>query len=350
VGSVVSILKVISKANSPKVAFKYWCRESKEDAYLKNLIFNKFKAKEVPQSEAEVLFFATFNEKNKKTHSNVSKEMPSIDFKGTKVFWTGENCKVDMNKCDFGFGFDYEENITPKNKASNYIRLPLYAYYGAGKNLTNPKNPKSILKQKTKFCNYVYSKDAKERVEFFKELSKYKKIDAPGKSMNNSPPIQSTQFRTNQSTFLRLLVPTIQTIESTFMKNYNLSSTILRHFGNWRQEIISYQKDYKFSIAFENSSAVGYTTEKIYHPMLANSIPIYWGNSEISRDFNPKSFVNWHDYNDNKKVVDKIIELDTNKQKYFKMLKEPWFKGNKLNKWCNRERVEKQLKKILIKA
>ena len=40
-------------------------------------------------------------------------------------------------------------------------------------------------------------------------------------------------------------------------------------------------KDYKFVISFENSSNPGYTTEKLIEPMLVNSIPIYWGNTEV---------------------------------------------------------------------
>lgn len=313
-----------------KIAFEYWPRENNpKDHFFKNTLRKEFHVRFVSKKEAGIIFFSTFNGKNEK-------KTPTTDFLGTKVFWTGENIRPDMSKCDFAFGFDYEEQI--KNK--NYMRLPLYVYYGGGKNLIKQKNynPKKILSSKTKFCNYVYSKDAKERVEFFKELSKYKKIDAPGKSMNNSPPIPADKFK--------MLNKIINNFES-LNKKYIISSLIQRHFGNWRKGVINYQKDYKFSFAFENSTYPGYTTEKIYHPMLANSIPIYWGNPEIGRDFNTKSFVNWHDYNDNKKVIDRIMDLDQNEKKYEKMLSQPWLKGNKLNKWMNQERIEKQLKRIL---
>lgn len=313
-----------------KIAFEYWPRENNpEDHFFKNTLRKEFDVRFVSKKEADIIFFSTFNGKNEK-------KTPTIDFLGTKVFWTGENIRQDMSKCDFAFGFDYEEQI--KNK--NYTRLPLYVYYGGGKDLIKQKNynPKKILSSKTKFCNYIYSKDAKERTDFFKELSKYKKIDAPGKSINNSPPILPSKF-TN-------FAKNIQTIESPF-KKYYLSSLISRHFGNWRTSVINYQKNYKFTIAFENSSYTGYTTEKIYHPMLANSIPIYWGNPEIDREFNTKSFVNWHEYNDHKKVVDVVISLDQNNKKYEKMLSQPWLKGNKINKWMDQEKIKNQLKRIL---
>jgi alpha(1,3/1,4) fucosyltransferase len=313
-----------------KIAFEYWPRETDtKDHFFKNMLRGKFGAQIVNVLEADVLFFSTFNGSQKK-------EMPIVDFKRKKVFWTGENVRVDMKKCDFGFGFDYEETL--KNK--NYLRLPLYVYYGGGKDLVKGKSysPKRILGSKTRFCNYIYSKDAPKRVELFNTLYKYKRIDAPGKSMNNCAPILPEKF--TKTTKI------VQKIESLTGK-YVVSSLISRHVGNWRKAIINYQKDYKFSIAFENSLGVGYTTEKIYHPMLANSIPIYWGNEEISRDFNTKSFVNYHDYNDLKKVVDVIIELDQNDKKYLKMLNEPWLKKNKLNKWMNLKRIEKQFERIL---
>ena len=44
------------------------------------------------------------------------------------------------------------------------------------------------------------------------------------------------------------------------------------------------KKPYKFSIAFENAWYPGYTSEKIVTSMLAGTIPIYWGNPDISRE------------------------------------------------------------------
>jgi len=309
-----------------KINFKYFPREArKEDNFFLNLLEKNFDYE--IREDADFVFFSTFT-RNKK-------EIPLLNTKATKIFWTGENINIDMKKCDYAFGFEYENEINNKK----YMRLPLYAYYGAGKNLIKEKsyNPSKILSQKEKFCAYIYSKDAKERVEFFNKLNKYKKIDSPGKSMNNCPPIIPKR--------LEQMAKPLQFIEKKYGK-YPISALISRHSKNWTQDKIDYLKNYKFTIAFENSEKVGYTTEKIYHPMLANSIPIYWGNPEISRDFNTKSFVNYYDYNDLNKVIDKIIEIDTDKKIYLKMLSEPWFKRNKPNKWCGEERIVKQLENI----
>jgi len=317
--------------NQIKIAFKYFPREAvKSDDFFKNFLQKKFNA--VESNTPDYVLFSAFTGEEKK-------EMPTVEGNFKKIFWTGENIRVDMTKCDYAFGFEYEEEM----KNEKYMRLPLYAYYGAGENLIHKRTPEEISKSKTKFCNYAYSKDAKERTEFFKELSKYKRVDAPGKSMNNMSPIPSNGENA--------LVKILQKAEHAITKKYAFTSLIQRHFSNWREDVINFQKAYKFTIAFENSTYPGYTTEKIYHPMLAESIPIYWGNPEVGRDFNTKSFVNYFDYNDIKKTADRVIELDTNEKEYQKILAEPWFNNNKPNKWCGEEGITQQFERIFgVKA
>jgi hypothetical protein len=90
-----------------------------------------------------------------------------------------------------------------------------------------------------------------------------------------------------------------------------------------------FQSEYKFSIAYENNAYrlehPGYTTEKIMEPMTVNSIPIYWGNPVIDREFNTKSFINFYDFNSEEDMIDYIIELDKDDDKYLEVLKQPWF-------------------------
>ena len=40
---------------------------------------------------------------------------------------------------------------------------------------------------------------------------------------------------------------------------------------------------YKFTLAFENSRAAGYVTEKLFQPLIAGSLPIYWGAPDVAR-------------------------------------------------------------------
>lgn len=199
-------------------------------------------------------------------------------FNCIKIFYTGENIKPDFNECDFAFSFEYGNS--PKN-----YRIPLWPFYHDYRLLLKKSAPEEIMKEKTKFCNFVYSNpNCKRRNVFFEKLSKYKRVDSGGKFMNN-----------------------------------------IGYLVKDKNEFI---RPYKFTIAFENESSPGYTTEKIFQPMLQNSIPIYWGNPRIGEEFNTKSFLNWHDYNSDEKLIEKIIEIDTDDNKYMHLLKQPYYNDN----------------------
>ena len=108
-----------------------------------------------------------------------------------------------------------------------------------------------------------------------------------------------------------------------------------------------FQSDYKFSIAFENNAYrpqhKGYTTEKIMEPMTVNSLPIYWGNPEINKEFNTKSFINFYDYNDFQKMIEAIIQLDNDPHKYLQMMSQPWFLDNQIPENNKEENIKKFL-------
>jgi len=79
---------------------------------------------------------------------------------------------------------------------------------------------------------------------------------------------------------------------------------------------LSFLQQYKFTIAFENSSYPGYTTEKLLQAFIAYKIPIYWGNPLIHKDFNTNSFINCHDYNNFEEVIERVIEVDKDDSLY----------------------------------
>lgn len=176
-----------------------------------------------------------------------------------------------------------------------FFRVPLYLlyaydYFKSGftssyNAILNKTNFLESLFSKTEFCNYVSRGGTERRTEFFQKLSEYRKVDALGTHCNNGPLIPGASG----------------TIEGSIEK-------------------CKVQRLYKFSIAFENSSEykgeIGYTTEKIFEPMIAMSIPIYWGNPLIDHDFNTDSFINWNDYGSDEKVIERIIEIDNDKDLY----------------------------------
>jgi Glycosyltransferase family 10 (fucosyltransferase). len=215
-----------------------------------------------------------------------------------RIYYNGENLRTNWNGCDYSFSFDYIENN------SRHYRLPNWVLYENPVKLTLPKtNPYEILKAKTGFCNMVVSNpNAKKRIEFFHKLSKYKKVDSAGKVLNNiGAPIKNK---------------------------------------------LDFIQKYKFTLAFENSSFPGYTTEKLFEPMLVNSIPVYWGNPVVNNDFNTKSFLNYSDYANDEALIEKIIELDQDDDLYIQMLQEPWFKNNAMPEFLSEDAILNQFEII----
>ena len=210
-----------------------------------------------------------------------------------RVSFIGENLRPDFNKADFSFNFDYNDN--PRN-----YRLPLYALWNDVYLLTKPRNPEELVNNKTKFCNFIYSNPGpKKRIEFFEKLSKYKKVDSAGRVRNN--------------------------------------------LGYKVKDKLEFIKDYKFTLALESYNYPGYTTEKIFEPFLMGSLPIYWGNKFVDRDFNTKSFLNYNEFGSDEELIEKIIEIDNNDELLFKYFSEPCFKDNKVNEFASNENIKKQL-------
>jgi hypothetical protein len=144
-----------------------------------------------------------------------------------------------------------------------------------------------------KFCAFIVSNpNSYERNMFYKELSKYKKVDSYGKLFNNSKSDLSRK---------------------DFMDNSKIFS------------------EYKFVVCFENSNRKGYVTEKLINVMQSGSIPIYRGSSDIGKYFNDDSLITYENSKcSNKEMIKKILELDKNDSKFKKMLNKPYFKNNKI--------------------
>ena len=207
-----------------------------------------------------------------------------------KIQFVGENMVPDFNLADYAIGFHH------LNFGDRYLRLPLYIIYG---DYFIPDGYQKVKENvmldsgqllNRKFCNFVYSNSATAdpiRKEFFERLSKYKKVDSGGKYLNN----------------IGFQVP----------------------------KKVEFIKEYKFTIAFENSVCEGYTTEKVFEPMVMNSMPIYYGNPLVEKDFNPDSFIWMKNPEDIKSTVEEIIRLDLDDQAYLEKISKPKFTKEQLN-------------------
>lgn len=230
-----------------------------------------------------------------------------------KIWVSGEPASPNFNECDYALGFDHIQF------GDRYIRAAAGDCMGIGISSENDYRDfdESIQLRKPitedffnrKFCNFIYSNPtngdgALSRVEFCKRLMKYKHVDCPGRVLNNMQ---------------NAIVPRYV---STGMDGFADVPT-----GDaWILGKLDFISQYKFTIAFENVFMDGYTTEKLLHPLQAYSIPIYWGNPSVVKDFNPKAFINCNDYdNDFDKVIQRVIELDNDKEQYLAMLRESPF-------------------------
>jgi hypothetical protein len=257
-------------SNKPKIRAKFvdFVRKnpSKNNNSIYRLLDKKFEIDDSPKPDFLI-------------YSHAGRE--HLLYNCVKIYYTNENTRPNFNECDYAFSFDYPINDR------NY-RLPNYFFYGDVNSLRNRKlDWDDILAAKTGFCNFVYSNiKATKRIRFFKKLSSYKKVNSGGRVFNN--------------------------------------------IGYLVDDKIDFLSNHKFTIAFENSSYPGYTTEKILHPFLANSVPIYWGNPLVSNEFNPEAFINCHDYANFDEVIKKIIEIDNDDELYKKYLRAPVFNDDKV--------------------
>lgn len=98
---------------------------------------------------------------------------------------------------------------------------------------------------------------------------------------------------------------------------------------------------YKFTIAFENSIAVDYVTEKFFEPLEVGSVPIYLGAPNIDEYApNPKSFINVNNFRNIKELADYLRFLADNEHAYNEYLawKKNGIKSPLLEKIKNRKK------------
>ncbi len=264
----------------------FWGDFDKTNNYFYNLLKQNFNIE--ISNNPDFLFYSVFGNSH-------------LSYKCTRIFFTGENIGPNYNNCDYSMCHDFIDS-------DKHYRLPLYILYGGYYELIDKKVDDSLLNRK--FCNFIVSNGASViRNEFFLKLSKYKTVDSGGRFMNN--------------------------------------------LGYAVGDKLKFQSDYKFSIAFENDAyrpnRDGYTTEKILEPMKVNSIPIYWGNTLIHKDFNRKSFINYHDFKSENELIEYIIHLDNNDDEYMKVMREPWLNDNKILESLKEENIKKFLYNIFTK-
>lgn len=234
----------------------------------------------VESSRPQVVFFGPYARKKRRWLVFARRNF-------VRVFWSGESRSVDFTAYDWFFTPAYDDELGHPR----HLRLPWW--HPTLSALRSPEVP-----DRPRFCNFLYSACHPHRERFFTRLSRYKPIDAPGRSMNNMPALGGRR-----------------------------SALDSRSATSWEAEKLEFLRNYKFTIAFENQSVSGYTSEKLYQPMLVGSIPIYWGNPQVHRDYNCRSFFNSHEFASEEELVERIIAVDQSPELYQEMMKQPWSTG-----------------------
>ena len=194
------------KSDRKNIKIKYvdfWPGFNPEDNYFTNILREKYDVT-VPD-DPDYIIASSFGNRH-------------IDYNGcVKILFTGENITPDFNLYDYAMGFQY---ITYEDR---YIRLPLYALY-------TDVIPQALRKHQLSdeeylsrkgFCNYVISNPdtSGDRDRIIDAIATYKVPDSGGRYRNN--------------------------------------------VGGPVKDKLKFASGYRFSIAAENTSGSGYTTEKI---------------------------------------------------------------------------------------
>lgn len=236
----------------------------------------------------DVCIFGPFGSK----WTGVGKDIPKIHF-------TGENSMIiSSDDVKLNIGFQHADF-----KDQDYLRLPLWMleidWFGCDKELiANPK-PLSIdactkvdpdAARKKKFCAFVVTNPCNPvRNSAFHWLSQYKQVDSAGRLFNN------------------------------------VGDVIFAGRGGGGGELKKFEflRDYKFCLAYENSSCQGYTTEKFLHAKAAGCIPIYWGDPKVERDFDTKGFINAQGFTRPEELIDAVRRMDTDQDAWLKAYSVP---------------------------
>lgn len=197
-----------------------------------------------------------------------------------RLLFVGEAFCPDFNVYDYAIGFDRI------NFGDRYLRYPLSLVNKEILELALHKHerPEEDFTRREKFCSFVVSSGGGVddiRNWFFDKISEYKQVDSGGRFRNNLPDGQPVPDKK------------------------------------------AFQEQYRFSLAFENTSFPGYTTEKILDAWAAGTIPIYYGDPGIIKDFNEKAMIVCRGRESLDEVLDKIKELEENTEKYLETVRQP---------------------------
>ena len=213
-----------------------------------------------------------------------------LDYPNVRIMIEGENLVPDYNLVDYSI-CQYPVKYLDRNC---YFPCGVEAFTSGKTQFRelqdkNRNYPDNFLNSKEYFASFIASHDSEYNIrgDFFRALNKRKRVESAGSYLNNMPDGKAVNW-----------------------------------LDGSKEE---FQKKCKFSICFESTKHEGFITEKIVEAFYTDTIPVYYGSSNIKEIFNPKAFIDISDFEDFDTAIDRILEIDNNDAMYLEMLRQPIF-------------------------
>ena len=212
-----------------------------------------------------------------------------LEYPQIRIMYSGENYIPDFNF------IDYAISSYPIHFFDRHFSFP-QAFFLRDRCEGFTAEPRNFslddIRAKDYFANFISGHESEYgiRGNFFKELCKYKKVESPGTYLNNRDSKEKFSYKSDNK--------------------------------------IMFQHRCKFTLCFESTNHPGFFTEKITDAFFADTIPVYYGATDVKRFFNERAFINVGEYSNFEEAIQRIIELDNNEEEYLKMLNEPILKNN----------------------
>ena len=220
-----------------------------------------------------------------------TRRLPAIpNGRPLKVWYSPEALDPRAQIFDLHFGFRPKTSLL----GERWFRYPIWITQIDWWDPASPFHVDRLLSQRrmterTEFCNFIYTNETSIRTEFFMRLNEVRPVASYGRVLNN------TGFQ-----------PQHKSGKMTVLAN----ST--------------------FTIAFENLLSAGYVTEKLLDPLLAGSVPIYWGPPEAKTDFNSEAFVFAEDFASMQDLVRHVLSLADSRDALNALATAPPFPCNRI--------------------
>ena len=255
----------------------FWSNFNPESNYFTKLLSLRYNIT-IDSATPDILFYSTYGSQYR-------------TYKCKKVFYTKEPIQP-YGDYSLAFSYNYQEN-------ENHLRLPYYSYIAFEEGSYPKIYPNQNKEKRLTFCSTIinnidYSQSDKECFNLAKELGRYKRILNSGKYSRNT-------------NYIDILYD-------------NLDERV------YQQKVLDKEKP-KFKIIFEDKFEDGYTSNKIFDCMVNGAIPIYYGNTNISKDFNEDSFISINRYPSQANAIDYIKFLDKYQNRYSSFYQQPWLKN-----------------------